>query len=85
MKFEFSNRMRNVQASAVREILKAASDPKVISFGGGNPAMQAFPVDSIKTISNELFEEDPISMLQYGITEGYGPLRESAKAFFNRH
>ena len=84
MEYKFSNRMSNVQASAVREILKAASDPEVISFGGGNPAKEAFPVEAIKRISNELFEEDPISMLQYGITEGYGPLRESAKAFFNR-
>lgn len=85
MKFEFSNRMSNVQASAVREILKAAADPKMISFGGGNPAASAFPIDVIKKISQELFEEDPISMLQYGITEGYGPLRESANQFFNRH
>ncbi len=84
MEYKFSNRMSNVQASAVREILKAASDPEVISFGGGNPAKEAFPVEAIKRISNELFVEDPISMLQYGITEGYGPLRESAKAFFNR-
>lgn len=84
MEYKFSNRMSNVQASAVREILKAASNPEVISFGGGNPAKEAFPVEAIKRISNELFEEDPISMLQYGITEGYGPLRESAKAFFNR-
>lgn len=85
MKFEISNRMRNVQASAIREILKMASNPNMISFGGGNPATQAFPVEKIKEISNELFKEDPISMLQYGITEGYTPLRESAKAFFNRH
>lgn len=84
MEYKFSNRMSNVQASAVREILKAASNPEVISFGGGNPAKEAFPVEAIKRISNELFVEDPISMLQYGITEGYGPLRESAKAFFNR-
>ena len=84
MEYKFSNRMSNVQASAVREILKAASNPEVISFGGGNPAKEAFPIEAIKRISNELFEEDPISMLQYGITEGYGPLRESAKAFFNR-
>lgn len=84
MKFEFSSRMANVQASAVREILKAASNPEVISFGGGNPAKEAFPVEMIKKISDDLFAEDPISMLQYGITEGYGPLRESAKAFFNR-
>lgn len=85
MEFKISNRMSNVQASAVREILKAASNPEVISFGGGNPAMEAFPVEDIKRISNELFEEDPISMLQYGITEGYSPLRDSAKAFFNRN
>ena len=84
MEFKFSSRMANVKASAVREILKAASDPEMISFGGGNPSKEAFPVEAIKKISNDLFEEDPISMLQYGITEGYGPLIESANAFFNR-
>ncbi len=85
MNYTFSNKMNGVKASAVREILKAASDPRVISFGGGNPAKEAFPKEAIQKISNDLFNEDPISMLQYGITEGYGPLIESANVFFNRH
>ena len=85
MNFEFSNRISGVQASAVREILKAAADPAVISFGGGNPAAEAFPVEEIRKISNEVLTNNPIPALQYGITEGYPPLRESAKAFFNRN
>lgn len=85
MKYTFSNRMSSVKASAVREILKAASDSKMISFGGGNPAKEAFPVEAIESISQQLFKENPINMLQYGITEGYGPLIQVANEFFNRH
>ncbi len=85
MQFTFSDRISGVQASAVREILKAASDPDVISFGGGNPAAEAFPVAEIKKISDDILTNQPIAALQYGITEGYTPLRESAKAFFNRN
>lgn len=84
MKIEISRKMQNVQASAIREILKMTSNPDVISFAGGNPASDAFPVEDLKRISAELFEEDPIALLQYGITEGDAGFLEAANKFFNR-
>ena len=43
MEFKFADRMGNLKASAIREILKFATDPSVISFAAGNPAPEAFP------------------------------------------
>ena len=48
MKYEFSHRMSTIQASAIREILKATSDPKVIRFAGGNPSTEAYPTQEIE-------------------------------------
>ncbi len=79
-----SKRMSSVKASAIREILKQTSNPEMISFAGGNPAQEAFPVEAIKKISNDLFEENPIALLQYGITEGDQEFLEEANKFFNR-
>lgn len=85
MKYEFTKRMSNVKASAIREILKATADPDMISFAGGNPAANAFPTDAIEKISADILKNDPISVLQYGITEGDKGLIEAATKFFNRH
>lgn len=85
MEYQFSNRMSTIKASAIREILKATSDPNMISFAGGNPAAQAFPVEAIEKISSAILKNEPISVLQYGITEGYPQLIEEAKKFFNTH
>lgn len=79
MNYEFSKKVSGLQASAIREILKFTSDPEVISFAAGNPAPEAFPVDEIERISKEIFETDPILALQYSITEGYTPLRDTLK------
>lgn len=76
----FSDRIKSLQPSAIREILKFTSDPKVISFAAGNPAPEAFPVDMIRDLSDEIFQEMPIAALQYSITEGYTPLRNRLKA-----
>lgn len=75
----FSYRIAGVQPSAIREILKFTSDPEVISFAAGNPAPEAFPVDTIRKISDEIFAEEPINALQYSITEGYPKLRQWLK------
>lgn len=75
MEYTFSNRISSLKPSAIREILKATSQPGVIPFAAGNPSAQAFPVDEVKKISAEIFDNDPILALQYGITEGYEPLR----------
>ncbi|MCH5199674.1 MAG: PLP-dependent aminotransferase family protein, partial [Oscillospiraceae bacterium] len=75
----FSYRIAGVQPSAIREILKFTADPEVISFAAGNPAPEAFPVDAIRKISDEIFAEEPINALQYSITEGYPKLRQWLK------
>ncbi len=79
MNYTFSEKVSQLQPSAIREILKFTSDPEVISFAAGNPAPEAFPTDVIRDITARLFEEEPITVLQYGITEGYTPLRELLK------
>jgi len=84
MNIEISRRMQSVKASAIREILKATSNPDIISFAGGNPAADAFPLDAIRDISNDLLTRDPIGCLQYGITEGDAGFLKAANAFFNR-
>ncbi|MDE5753073.1 MAG: PLP-dependent aminotransferase family protein [Oscillospiraceae bacterium] len=79
MQYQFSEKVSHLQASAIREILKFTSVPGVISFAAGNPAPEAFPVEMIQEISAQLLEQNPIAVLQYGITEGYQPLRELLK------
>ncbi len=81
MNYSFASRMGNLKASAIREILKFTADPSVISFAAGNPAPEAFPSEEIAQISKELLENNPISALQYSITEGYTPLRDYMKTY----
>lgn len=76
MDYYFSQRISGLQPSAIREILKATQDPQVIPFAAGNPDAAAFPVDAVKEISAEIFETEPITALQYGVTEGYTPLKK---------
>ena len=85
MKFEFSKRISGVKASAVREILKMMKDPEIISFGGGNPASETFPVVKLKEISDDIFNNEPNSVLEYGITEGDNDFKEEAIKFLSRH
>lgn len=84
MNYSFSEKVSHLQASAIREILKFTSDPEVISFAAGNPAPEAFPVEDINRISEEIFMEDPILALQYSLTEGYPKLREQLKERMQR-
>lgn len=84
MEFTFSNRIAGVQASAIREILKMMNDPEIISFGGGNPSSESFPIETLKNISNQIFEENPYSILEYGISEGDIQLKDEALRFFER-
>jgi len=79
MNYSFSEKVSQLQASAIREILKYTADPEVISFAAGNPAPEAFPIDAVKEISAKMLAEEPIAVLQYGITEGYTPLRDMMK------
>ena len=79
MKIEFSNRLKDMSGSAIREIFKYAANPEVISLAGGNPAPELFPAKEFGEIAAEILEKQPVLALQYGITEGYIPLREAIK------
>lgn len=80
MQYNFSDKVSSLKPSAIREIFKLAADPSVIAFSAGNPSPLSFPVDKIKTISKEIYETSSTLALQYGITEGYTPLREKVRA-----
>ena len=84
MDYTISNRMSSLRGSAIREIFKYAADPSVISLAGGNPAPELFPHEALSEIAAEVLREQPITALQYGITEGYLPLREAIKARLKR-
>ncbi|MEW5747296.1 MAG: PLP-dependent aminotransferase family protein [Candidatus Thermoplasmatota archaeon] len=73
----FSQRAREMKASDVRELLKLLQVPDMISFAGGMPSPETFPADMIREIASEVLAKDSGRILQYGITEGYAPLRES--------
>lgn len=81
MDYRFSNKVLALKPNAIREILKSASDPDVISLSAGNPAPDAFPVEAIREISERILRENPIGVLQYGVSEGYTPLRDTLKAY----
>lgn len=76
MEFNFSNKVQALKPSAIREIFKSLTNPNVISFAAGNPSPLSFPVEKLKVLADKIFEESAASSLQYGITEGYSPLRE---------
>lgn len=79
MDYTFSNKIRSLAPSAIREILKATSDPAMIPLAAGNPAPEAFPVDAVRAVTKEILDTRPIEALQYGVTEGYTPLREKVR------
>lgn len=81
MDYRFSDRVLALKPNAIREILKSASDPEVISLSAGNPAPDAFPVAAISEISARLLRDNPIGVLQYGVSEGYAPLRDTLKSY----
>lgn len=72
----FSNRISNVPKSFIREILKVSADPSIISFAGGLPNRDLFPLENIKAATNKVFDDVGPDVLQYSNSEGYLGLRE---------
>jgi 2-aminoadipate transaminase len=79
-----ARRARRVAPSAVREILKVAERPDVLSFAGGLPAPELFPVEAIAHAHATVLAREGQAALQYSTTEGYAPLREWVAADFRR-
>ncbi|MDO5602328.1 MAG: PLP-dependent aminotransferase family protein [Oscillospiraceae bacterium] len=84
MNIEYAKRVSGAKPSIIREILKQMNDPTLISFAGGNPAPESFPIKEIRRFSDECLRDDPVGTLQYSLTEGYTPLRQSTADFINR-
>lgn len=77
MDFNFSSRMANMSGTATREIFKLLSRPEIISFAGGNPAIECLPTERVKEIMYEVGNSPHFSrVLQYGLTAGFPELRE---------
>ena len=78
---KFADRLNNVETSAIRELFKLLGKPGIISFAGGFPDSAMFDVDGIREASSQALSIDPGAALQYGATEGFGPLREQLAQF----
>ena len=72
-----SSNARNMRRSAIRDIIKVSSRPGMISFAGGFPDPNTFPIEQLKVIMQEVLEQESASALQYGATEGVAQLREA--------
>lgn len=72
----FSVNIRSQKKSAIREVLKLTQRPEIISFAGGLPSPESFPIDDLKEIVLEVLDKDGSAALQYGTTEGDVKLRE---------
>lgn len=80
MGIKFADRMDNLKASEIRELLKLIEQPDIISFAGGLPAPELFPVEEMKEVALKVVEEGGKTALQYSTTEGFTPLREKIAA-----
>ncbi|MGG7604124.1 PLP-dependent aminotransferase family protein [Massilia sp. BKSP1R2A-1] len=76
IQWQFSERAQQLQSSFIREILKITQRPEIISFAGGLPSPATFPVDVMKAAYDKVLTQTGKVALQYGPTDGYGPLRE---------
>src|SRR5512140_3785204 len=81
----FAQRTKAVKSSAIRELLKLTQRPEVISFAGGLPAPELFPVERFQEACSKVLATQPSAALQYGPTEGYRPLREFLVAQMSRY
>jgi len=75
-KSRYAQRTLGIKSSAIRELLKVTQRPEIISFGGGLPAPDVFPVERFEEACHKVLSEQGPQALQYGTTEGYQPLRE---------
>jgi len=81
MPLQFADRLQNVETSAIRELFKLLGKPGIISFAGGFPDPALFDVEGLQMSADAVLSHNPGPVLQYGATEGWGPLREQISHF----
>lgn len=79
MQYTYADRMNAFGRSPIREVLKLATHPGVISFAAGSPNPSTYPIGEMRDILCKLLDEQPTRMLQYGISEGYPPLQDALR------
>lgn len=72
----YAQRVQLMKSSAIRDLLKLTEQPEVISFAGGLPAAEIFPVEKVASATQKVLQERGVQALQYGPSEGYRPLLE---------
>src|SRR5438093_13390258 len=72
----FAERTNQMRRSAVRELLKVAAQPGMISLAGGLPASELFPIEEVKQATSTVLTRHPERALQYSETEGLPELRD---------
>ncbi|HOV95047.1 MAG TPA: hypothetical protein PLT87_09215, partial [Spirochaetales bacterium] len=72
---EFSQNANNMRKSVIRELLKLTQQPNIISFAGGLPAPETFPVHDLEEATQQVYKKSAVAALQYGATEGENPLK----------
>lgn len=72
----YAQRTKTAKSSIIRELLKLTTNPEIISFAGGLPAPEVFPVERFRAACEQVLATQPTAALQYGPSEGYKPLRE---------
>ncbi|QBD77980.1 PLP-dependent aminotransferase family protein [Ktedonosporobacter rubrisoli] len=75
---QYAQRVQGMKSSAIRELLKVTEQADTISFAGGLPAPEVFPIEQIAKAAQEVLQTRGSQALQYSATEGYYPLREWA-------
>ena len=76
MNWTLAQRAEKMNPSVIREILKVTELPGIISFAGGLPSPQTFPIEAMREASERVLSQDGKVALQYAASEGYTPLRE---------
>ena len=83
--YRFAQRTQRMESSAIRELLKFTENPEVISFAGGMPAPEVFPIEKFKEACLTVLDQNGPASLQYGSTDGYVPLREMIARYSARY
>jgi 2-aminoadipate transaminase len=83
-RWQLAARAHHMKPSSLRELLKVAERPDIISFAGGLPSPHALPVERLSTALERILRHDAVGALQYGPSEGYTPLREAIAARLSR-
>ena len=83
--YRYAHRIKSMGSSVIRELLKYAEQPDIISFAGGLPAPEVFPVKEFQDACMTVLREHGAQALQYSTTEGYRPLREMIARHTSRY